>query len=217
MQALNHSAYLSLREGAHVIEADGSGDKVLLLADGTMLKFFRRKRLVSSALLFPYAKRFASNTRALQRRSVPCPNVLALYRIASIERDAVHYQPLAGETVRHLFKTDAEAGLRFELGQFVAELHRKGIYFRSLHLGNIVLTPQRHLGLIDVADMTCQRLTLSTGKRLRNFQHMARYTQDMQGLAGTDGGRPFLDGYEQGLASSTARQAIMPRLGALFG
>lgn len=216
MRPLNHSAYLSLREGAHVIEADGSGDKVLLLADGTLLKFFRRKRLVSSALLFPYAKRFASNTRALQRRSVPCPNVLALYRIASIERDAVHYQPLAGETVRHLFKTEVGPGLRFELGQFVAALHAKGIYFRSLHLGNVVLTPQRQLGLIDVADMTCHRLALSTSKRLRNFQHMTRYTKDMEGLVATDGGKPFLEGYEQGLPSNAARQAIMPRLGAMF-
>ena len=27
------------------------------------------------------------------------------------------------------------------------------MYFRSLHLGNVVVTPDQHLGLIDVADM----------------------------------------------------------------
>ena len=50
MQSIDHSTYEALREGAHVLEADGSGDKVLRLADGRMLKLFRRKRLLSSAL-----------------------------------------------------------------------------------------------------------------------------------------------------------------------
>lgn len=217
MQALNHSAYLALREGARVIEADGSGDKVLVLADGTMLKFFRRKRLLSSALLFPYARRFATNTQALRRRGVPCPGVLNVYRIPSIERDAVHYEPLPGETVRQLYLAGAPADLCMRLGRFVAELHGKGVYFRSLHLGNIVMGVDQHLGLIDVADMTCQRRTLSAAKRLRNFQHMARYRKDMEWLIGTDGAQPFLQGYEQGLADRAVSTRLMPRLGALFG
>jgi len=217
MQALNHSAYLALREGARVIEADGSGDKVLVLADGTMLKFFRRKRLLSSALLFPYAGRFATNTAALQRRQVPCPTVLNVYRVSSIERDAVHYQPLPGETVRHVYTSGAPADLRLRLGRFVAELHHKGVYFRSLHLGNIVVGADQQLGLIDVADMTCHRRALPAGKRLRNFQHMARYRKDMQWLIGEDGAQPFLQGYEQGLADRSVSNRLMPRLGALFG
>lgn len=53
MQAIDHSTYEALRKGAHVLEADGSGDKVLRLADGRMLKLFRRKRLLSSALFSP--------------------------------------------------------------------------------------------------------------------------------------------------------------------
>ncbi|WP_263261295.1 toluene tolerance protein [Pseudomonas sp. RIT-PI-S] len=217
MQALNHPAYLALREGAEVIEADGSGDKVLGLRDGSMLKFFRRKRLVSSALLFPYAKRFASNARALHRRQVPCPEVIAVYRIPSIERDAVHYLPLAGRTVRQLFEGDAPPALRFELGQFVARLHAHGVYFRSLHLGNIVLTPDQQLGLIDIADLSCQRRPLSTGKRLRNFQHMVRYKADMHWLLADSAGSPFLEGYRLVLGDSPASHTLMPRLSTLFG
>lgn len=216
MQALNHPDYLALREGASVIEADGSGDKVLVLADGTMLKFFRRKRLLSSALLFPYAERFATNIGALRQRQVPCPEVLSVYRIPSITRDAVHYRPLAGETVRHVFKSGPPADLRFKLGRFVAELHDKGVYFRSLHLGNIVIGLDQRLGLIDVADMSFHRRSLPTSKRLRNFQHMARYRKDMECLIGADGAQPFLDGYDQGLADTAVRRLLMPRLGALF-
>jgi tRNA A-37 threonylcarbamoyl transferase component Bud32 len=195
MQALDHNAYLALRDGAQVLEADRFGDKVLHLRNGNFLKLFRRKRLLTSAALFPYAQRFADNALALQQREVPCPRVIAVYRIKSIRRDAVYYAPLEGQTLRQLFdKPNIAANLRTDLAEFVAKLHSKGVYFRSLHLGNIVLTPNHDLGLIDIADLKCQRSALSMGKRLRNFQHMLRYSQDHQWLLG-DNPVEFLQSY----------------------
>lgn len=76
MQDLALSAYEALRAGAQVLEADKHGDKVLRLADGNFLKLFRRKRLISSAALYPYAQRFADNTATLQRLAVPCPLII---------------------------------------------------------------------------------------------------------------------------------------------
>lgn len=195
MQALDHNAYLALRDGAHVLEADRFGDKVLHLRNGNFLKLFRRKRLLTSAALYPYAQRFADNARALQQRGVPCPQVLAVYRIKSIERDTVYYAPLPGLTLRQLLgKPELAAALRAQLGEFVAQLHASGLYFRSLHLGNIVLTPDNALGLIDIADLKCQGHALSTAKRLRNFQHMLRYSQDRQWLL-ADNPAGFLKSY----------------------
>ncbi|MBP8185290.1 MAG: toluene tolerance protein [Pseudomonas sp.] len=195
MQALDHNAYLALREGAQVLEADGFGDKVLRLHNGNFLKLFRRKRLLTSAALFPYAQRFAENARALQQRAIPCPQVIAVYRIQGIQRDAVYYAPLEGQTLRQLCDNpERAASLRAQLGEFVAQLHARGVYFRSLHLGNIVLTPDNTLGLIDIADLKCQRRALSLGKRLRNFQHMLRYSQDRQWLLG-DNPVEFLQPY----------------------
>ncbi|MGY4492047.1 lipopolysaccharide kinase InaA family protein [Pseudomonas sp. TE3610] len=215
MQSLNHSSYLALREGAKVLEADGSGDKVLLLADGRFLKLFRRKRLFTSAALFPYAQRFASNTQRLLERGIPCPHVLNVYRIPSIERDGVYYEPLAGDTLRQLMADPAKAqALRTQFGAFVARLHDQGVYFRSLHLGNVVLTPHGTLGLIDIADLRCYRRSLSASKRLRNFQHMLRYKADLQWLRGEDGAQTFLDGYHQALPASLAESGLMSRLGA---
>ncbi|MDP3845674.1 MAG: toluene tolerance protein [Pseudomonas sp.] len=183
MQALEHSAYLALREGAEVLEADSHGDKVLRLPDGAYLKLFRRKRLLSSAAIWPYAQRFADNTKALQTRGIPCPEIIELYRIASIERDAVHYAPLPGQTLRQLIQQEIGIeSLRAQLGEFVAKLHACGIYFRSLHLGNIVLTPENTFGLIDIADMKFLRRPLHKGQRVRNFQHMLRYSIDKQWL-----------------------------------
>lgn len=199
MHPMEHSAYLALRENATVLEADGSGDKVLLLEDGTILKLFRRKRLLSSALLFPYAQRFADNIDALKQRGIPCPDVIATYRIASISRDAVRYTPLPGLTIRQVIKQSGEnAPLRAELGTFIANLHDRGVYFRSLHLGNVILTPEVKLGLIDISDMKCQRRALSESKRLRNFQHLLRYKDDRAWLVDSDAGAAFVSAYTRG-------------------
>lgn len=195
MQVLEQHDYLTLRDSAQVLEADHYGDKVLHLRNGNFLKLFRRKRLLTSAALFPYAQRFADNALALQQLGIPCPQVLAVYRIKSIKRDAVYYAPLPGKTLRQLFEQpEMAASLRAQLGEFVAQLHAKGVYFRSLHLGNIVLTPENTLGLIDIADLKCRRGPLSQSKRLRNFQHMLRYSTDKQWLL-ADSATGFLHHY----------------------
>lgn len=195
MQALEHARYLALREGAQVLEADGTGDKVLRLGDGSMLKLFRRKRLITSAAWYPYAKRFADNCRTLAERAIPCPRVRQVYRIAEIARDAVHYDPLPGQTLRQLLEhPHSDDRLRAQLGGFIAQLHEKGIYFRSAHLGNVVLTPEGELGLIDIADLRTYSRALHKRLRLRNFKHMLRYKQDRAWLL-ANGGNAFSDGY----------------------
>jgi hypothetical protein len=194
MELLDHATYLNLRDGAEVLEADASGDKVLCLPDGNFLKLFRRKRLLTSAAVFPYAQRFAANASILQERGILCPNVLGVYRVPSIQRDLVHYAPLPGQTLRQVLGDTDSASLRKQMGQFVAQLHERGIYFRSLHLGNIVLTPEQTLGLIDIADLRSQRCKLGKWMRLRNFRHMMRYREDHTWLI-QDDGRAFLDGY----------------------
>lgn len=188
LQTLEHDDYLALRAGAQVLERDRHGDKVLQLADGSYLKLFRRKRLISSTAWYPYAKRFADNARALAERGIPCPSVIGLYRIPGASRDAVHYHPLAGRTLRELVRSGADtAGLREQLGRFVAGLHEAGIYFRSLHLGNIVLTPSGDLGLIDIADLRAGRRPLPPHRRRRNLQHLLRDESDRAWLhAGGD-------------------------------
>lgn len=164
------------------MEADRHGDKVLLLADGSYLKLFRRKRLLSSAAWYPYARRFADNTRALARLGIPCPQVIELFRLPRIERDAVHYLALPGETIRRMVAAgipDSQADeLRHQIREFVDHLHDLGIYFRSCHLGNIVLTPQGELGLIDVADLKLYPGNLGNLKRRRNYQHILRDARD---------------------------------------
>lgn len=178
MQALSKSDYENLRQGAEVIEADSHGDKVLRLCDGSFLKLFRRKRLISSAAIWPYAKRFADNATMLSKLNLPSPQVKQVYRIKELKRDVVHYQPLPGRTLRQLESSELTEDIFAALGSFIATLHKQGIYFRSLHLGNIVLTPEGRMGLIDLADLQKSAHALSKMKRLRNFQHLLRDKND---------------------------------------
>ncbi|BFO06464.1 Uncharacterised protein [Pseudomonas putida] len=165
--------------GAKVLEADSYGAKVYLLGNGNILKIFRRKRLISSALLRPYSQRFVENAARLTQLGIPTLQVISHHKLELPGRTAVLYRPLPGETLLQLsrkpgFSWDA---LMPQLIELIRHLHRSGIYFRSLHLGNVVMTPDQRLGLIDVADMRFLRAPLSARMVRRNVQHMARYIE----------------------------------------
>lgn len=176
LKTLTQQDYLAMREGAAVLEFDRFGDKVLRLSDGTMLKLFRRKRLLTSAALFPYARRFARNALTLARLGIPVPQVVAVGRIPELARDFVHYRPLAGSTLRELAGSGLDEErlqqLRDQLTRFIIHLHDKGVYFRSLHIGNVVVTPDGRLGLIDFSDLRVYPWSLGRYLRQRNMRRM---------------------------------------------
>lgn len=65
------------------------------------------------------------------------------------------YQPLEGISARQLMLTQKLTQAHREaLGQFIADLHDNGIYFRGLHWGNVILMPDNRFGLIDIAEMS---------------------------------------------------------------
>lgn len=181
MQALDFAQYDRWRASAEILEQDLHGEKVLRLADGTFLKLFRRKSWLSKTAFYPPAKRFADNAAELERLGIPCPHVLQLYRLDNPYRSVVHYEPLPGVTLRQLLADDTsleQSQLFARLAEFITHLHDLGVYFRSLHMGNIVLTPGNQLGLIDISDMRCLGRPLSGRLRARNYQHLLRYEED---------------------------------------
>src|SRR5690606_1481936 len=137
--------------GAKDLEADSYGAKVYLLGDGNILKVFRRKRLISSALLRPYCQHFVYNARPLAQLGIPTLEVISQYKLPMPGRTAVLYRPLPGETLLQLSRQEGFSWDEYlpQLIELVRRLHRSGIYFRSLHLGNVVVTPEQRLGLID--------------------------------------------------------------------
>ncbi|QXI29027.1 toluene tolerance protein [Pseudomonas vanderleydeniana] len=174
---LSNAALNSLIDGAKILEADSFGAKVYLLQDEKILKLFRRKRFFSSALLRPYSKRFIDNAQRLSGLGIPTLSVMEFYSLEAPGMTAVLYQPLPGQTLRQIAQ---EPGFSWPqmlpaLIDLIRNLHESGIYFRSLHLGNVVRTPEGKLGLIDVADMRFFKTPLPQRLIKRNLQHFARY------------------------------------------
>lgn len=176
---LPEAALNQMIDGARILEADSYGPKVYLLQDGNILKLFRRKRFFSSALWRPYSKRFIDNAVGLQRLGVPTLQVLQLYKLQAPGMTAVLYRPLPGETLRQISSKEGFSWPQAlpDLAGLIRNLHESGIYFRSLHLGNIVVTPDNRMGLIDVADMRFLRAPLPQYLIKRNLQHFARYIE----------------------------------------
>lgn len=195
-QRLDATAYDALVAGGRVIEADRHGAKLITLTDGNYLKLFRRKRLLSSALMRPYSWRFQRNALRLARLGIPTVAPEALLRIPHLHRTAVVYRPLAGLTLRaRLRDSSAPAPLIEGFGRFLGELHHRGVYFRSLHFGNLVVDDAGAFGLIDVADLDFRAAPLRPTLVLRNLHHLMRYPRDWA-LVRAAGGA-FLTGYER--------------------
>jgi hypothetical protein len=164
------------------------------LKDQSVLKLFRLKRYLTSARLVPYAIRFQRHVKRLQAVDIPTVDIHTVFKIAAINRTAVHYSPLEGQTLReHCENHPLDVQLAKALGQFFEFLHHRGIYFRSIHFGNVILTIHRHIGLIDVVDMRFRRGPLNMGLRTRNLRHLFRYDTDIDHLSPVR--HVFIDAY----------------------
>ena len=215
MEYIDLPEYDNICKDATVLRSGYEGEKVFALPGGNFLKLFRLK-VFSSAFFYPYAQRFTDNIQILRQLGIPCPEVIRVARIGSrkMRYDAVFYRPLAGDSLRRwatsMTDTDNDEPLRAELGAFVANLHEGGIYFRSLHLGNIIRTPDDRFGLIDVSDLTVHapftpyfahrfgliNIADLTGRSRplppslahRNFRHLLRWECDRSWLLADQGG-----------------------------
>lgn len=184
-----------IAHGAAVLARDDFGDKVLRLADGHGLKLFRNKKKFSSNWVWPYALRFRHAADQLARRGIPTVVVDDLFRVPEMHRDVVIYQFMPGRTLRD---TLAEGGsvdeLMEGLARFLAELHAKGVYFRAIHFGNVILLPDGRWGLIDVSETRFRPWSLWMRLRARNFKPLLRYEEDAAALTAFGHAR-FLERY----------------------
>lgn len=164
-----------------ILEQDHFGVKVVRLTNGDMLKIFRVKRAFSSANIFSYARSFCRNEKRLHQLNIPTIQVKELYHLSTDHKTAVLYSPLLGKTVRELFtRGELTENHAQQLGIFIARLHDLGIYFRGLHSGNIVLTPEGQFGLIDISEMTIFPWRLERRRRKRNFARYWRNATEAQ-------------------------------------
>lgn len=206
--SLSNDQLADLLHEADVIEEDGHGVKVAKLKDGTYLKLFRRKQLLSTALWATPSRRFADNSVHLRSLGITAPIIKQLVQIPSAKLDGVIYHPLPGDTLRNRWRRlgDTERELDvLQFGRFLGALHQAGIYFRSLHLGNVLKQPNGELALIDVSDMRFSQHPLKPWKRRRNLSHMLRYKEDSHWLV-TLHNSALVSGYSEQCGETAARR-----------
>lgn len=165
-------------DNGQVLEKDGRGPKVVKLDSGLFLKIFHTRRHPLLARLFPFAKKFAHNIELLHKLGIPAPEVVELFWIdRSKGLTGCQYRPLPGIPLEALHRQAPEQLLAAlpKLARFIRELHDEGIYFRSLHLGNIILTPSGEFGLIDVLDLRKKSPPITRSLARRNFRHLENY------------------------------------------
>ncbi len=201
MRTLSNDQYDALLMQSGIIEKDRHGIKVVRLSDGSFLKTFWYRHRISSRRIYPEWLRFVLHAGALKRRGIPTVTVLKAVRIPHLQRTGVIYQPLPGRTLRQVAADgEFDAALAGRLGRFVARLHRKGVHFHSLHLGNVLLCSDGTFGLIDISSMKIFPWPLWANTRMRNFVHLFRYSDDLSIL--TEAGiHSFMNGYLEGQTS----------------
>lgn len=181
---LSLADYEQLVARSVVLEEDRHGVKVLRTPENLIVKLFRTKRILSSAHVKSYAARFVENAAKLHELGIRTVDVERLYYCEPIKRSVVLYRPLPGQTLRDfLMKQGNSEEIMSRFAMFLAELHNKGVFFRSIHLNNVVVAgADEPLGLIDIADMKIKRRSLPIGMRSRNFKHLNRYRLDQEAI-----------------------------------
>lgn len=150
----------------------------LLQNQTSIYKIFMPRKGFSSNQIWPYAIRFYRNAKRLAARGVIAPQVDHVAFFPENYYYWLRYQKLEGVDCREYLTNHSVEFLR-TFAYFLAELHDKGIFFRGIHLGNVLyqVTTQQFC-LIDFTDCHFSRHPLSRAKRLRNLKHLLNYPDD---------------------------------------
>lgn len=121
------------------------------------------------------AEQFRSRLDHLAARGIRVPVYRAHGRTAAGVRFVV-YERLDGSSLR-----DLEGAFDLgELAEFVVALHARGVYFRGLHLGNVIARDDGAFGVVDVQDVRLRRRPLGLRMRERNLGILCSHPQDRQ-------------------------------------
>ena len=95
-----------------------------------------------------------------------------------------------GLSVRDTLHASKASFAWWDLAHFLHSIHRKGVYFRSIHLGNIIHLGHSKFGLIDFTDVTFYRSPISLKRRAHNIHFIYKYQEDRHKMERTP--RPLI-------------------------
>ncbi len=204
-----------LLSGAIILEQDKHGIKVLQLQDKTLFKWFRNpKRFYSSAHIYPYALRFVNNAIKLTQKKIPTVYPTTIYFSLKNKKLGVQYIPVQGISLKEVLSKlscNIKKKILFEnFGMFISNLHDKGIYFRSLHFGNIIVKESIQFGLVDVTDTYFYNHVLKAQQRINNLKVITKYRKDYDQL------REFMDEFLVGYLNNENGNSLKQKIKTIF-
>jgi tRNA A-37 threonylcarbamoyl transferase component Bud32 len=142
-------------------------------------KIWYKKKKLSSDWIYPYYLRFYRNSKKLLSHGIVAPKVRAVIKVKKTYIRMVTYEEIHGLTVRDILQHNKGDLSIPKLAQFIGRLHDKGIFFTSLHMGNIIKLESGDFGLIDVSNTHFYYFPLGLRTRARNLCNLASYTEDI--------------------------------------
>lgn len=182
--------------------------KIYETADDTIIKlFYPKRRRFSSDKFKPYAFRFCNNIEKLRSLGYAVPEVIKINYCPDNKIYLVFYKKMAGTDLRSYVKQHGVHVIE-QVAKLVADLHQRGVFFRSIHLENLLRLDDGKIGLLDIVDMRFKSRPLSLHMRYRNIKHMFADTNDMQ-LWKDYGKQRFLNNYFRYAAMNKISQWIL--------
>lgn len=173
MPVLPSASWRELTEGARELARDRHGRRTLLTVSGeTVVKEFGPARLLSSALLDPYACRFVRNARALRELGIGAPEAKGPWRLPDGTAHVATYDWREGRELREVVRGAGASAAVHGLGRFLARLHRAGADFRAGHFGNFVVDPAGEFSVIDCVDVRFHDRALKPRVRARALMRL---------------------------------------------
>ena len=146
---------------------------VIMHPDHTITKLWAKKSgIFSSSRWRLYSARFIANAGKLASHGVNVPKIISHQRIAGSHVHLVRYTGLEGTSIRELLETDPSAVDIPSLARYIHGLHEKGIFFRAIHLGNIIQMSDDEFGLIDFTDVKFSNKPLPFTRRAANIRRI---------------------------------------------
>lgn len=159
------------RSNISLLKTTYNRPKLFETDNGEMIKvFYPRKKRLSSDKFKPYAMRFCNNAERLRSFGFKTLVIKNIQFCPDLNTYIITYPKLPGVDARVLAKSDRS--IINDIASLLADLHNNGIFFRSIHLENILCQSKGKLALIDIVDVQFKKNSLSTYLRFRNLKHL---------------------------------------------
>lgn len=154
--------------------------KVFEQSGSTIIKlFYRKKSRLSSDHIRPRAMRFYKNVNKLHTHGYAVPRIDKIQFCPELKIYLLYYAKIEGKDVRYL-ANHGDLHVISHVAKLMADLHVNGIFFRSIHLENLLYQPDGKMALLDVTDVRFKSRPLNLYERYRNLKHLFKEPYDRE-------------------------------------